>query len=251
MRILLLDIETRPTLAWVWALWKQNVGTNQIAEDGSILCWAAKWLDEDKVLFDSVKKSNERNMLGRMHRLISQADAVIHYNGKRFDMPTLNREWLKHGFLPPPPPKQIDLYQVCKKQFRFVSNKFDYVAKFLDLDGKAGHAGFETWQGCMNGDAESWRVMEAYNKQDVTEMELLYHKLRPWIDNHPSHGAKDMISCCPNCGSEDMQQRGFAMTKVHKYRRYQCKGCGTWSRGNKTVLPKLAAGEERFVNVTR
>lgn len=249
MRILLLDIETAPGLAWVWALWKQTVGINMIEEDGYILCWSAKWLGEDKVMFDSVKKSTPKQMLGRMHRLIAQADVIVHYNGKRFDMPTLNREWLKHGFAPPAPAKQVDLYQVCRRKFRFMSNKLDYVTRYLGMQGKAAHAGFETWKGCMAGDREAWKVMEAYNRQDVTEMEELYNKLLPWIDGHPSRSAKDGIACCPKCGSEEFQQRGYAVTAAHKYRRYQCKGCGGWFRGNRTVLPKLRAGEERHVSV--
>ena len=249
MKILMLDIETSPNLAWVWGIWEQNVGINQIEENSHILCWAAKWVGEDKVYFDSVKKSDERAMLGRMHRLVEQADAVLHYNGQSFDMRILNREWLKHGFAPPAPAKQIDLMRVCKRHFRFTSNKLEYICQYLGLGAKVKHPGFEMWTGCMRGDREAWKMMETYNRQDVLLLEVLYNRLLPWISNHPSHGAKDMVSCCPKCGSEDYQQRGYAMTMSHKYRRYKCKGCGGWFRGSRTVMPKLEAGEERFVNV--
>jgi len=248
MKILLLDIETSPNLAYVWGIWQQNVGINQIKSDSTILCWAAKWLGEDKVLLGSVKKADEKNMLGRIHRLISQADAVVHYNGKRFDMPILNREFLKHGFNPPPPPKQIDLMRVCKRHFRFTSNKLDYVTQYLGLGAKLKHPGFELWTGCMRGDRASWKIMEDYNRQDVVLLESLYNRLLPWIVDHPSQGAHSMIQCCPKCASESYQQRGFALTSTHKYRRYQCRDCGGWFRGNKTVIPKLPVGEERYTN---
>lgn len=249
MRVLLLDIETSPTLAWVWSLWKQNVGINQIAENGEILCWSAKWLGEDRIMFDSVHKSKPEAMLGRMHRLIGQADILVHYNGQSFDLPTLNREWLKHGFEPPAPARSVDLYQVCKKNFKFVSNKMDYVVQYLDIGAKVRHAGFELWKDCLAGDRKAWAAMEEYNRQDVALLEPLYLKLRPWITNHPSHGARDGIECCPKCGSETFQQRGYAMTSVHKYRRYQCTSCGGWFRGNRTTHPRLRAGEERFTGV--
>lgn len=250
MKILLLDIETAPNLAYVWGLFKQNIAINQIENSGYVLCWAAKWLGDDKVYFDSIKKSDEVRMLSRIHRMVSEADALVHYNGKKFDIPTLNKEWLKNGFNPPAPSKHIDLLDVCKHQFRFASNKLDYVSQYLGLGEKIRHTGHELWTGCMKGDRESWKTMEAYNRQDVALLETLYERLLPWITHHPSHGAMDGESCCPKCGSYKVQQRGHARTSVHKYRRYQCRECGGWFRGNKTVLPKMPAGEERFVNLS-
>ena len=250
MKILLLDIETAPNLAYVWGLWQQNIGINQIEDNGYVLCWSAKWLGDEKIMFDSVKKSDEKVMLGRIHRLCAQADAMVHYNGQKFDLPVLNREWLKHGFKPPAPAKHIDLLQVCKKQFRFTSNKLDYVSQFLGLGQKIRHTGHELWTACMKGDRAAWKMMEEYNKQDVMLLESLYNRLLPWINNHPSHGALDEASCCPKCGSVSVQQRGYALTTVHKYRRYQCKDCGGWFRGTRSVLAKLNAGDERFTRVT-
>jgi len=53
-RILVLDIETSPNLAWVWGMWDQNVGINQLVESQTVLCFAARWLGEKKVHFHSV-----------------------------------------------------------------------------------------------------------------------------------------------------------------------------------------------------
>lgn len=249
MKILLLDIETAPNLAYVWGLWNQNIGINQIENSGYVLCWAAKWLGSEKIYFDSVKKSDEKVMLGRIHKMVSEADALVHYNGKKFDLPTLNKEWVKHGFKPPAPAKHIDLLAVCKKQFRFASNKLDYVSQFLGLGEKVRHTGQELWTSCMRGEREAWKLMEEYNKQDIVLLESLYDRLLPWIADHPNHGARDETNCCPKCGSENVQQRGYALTTVHKYRRFQCQDCGGWFRGTRTVLAKLRAGEERYTKV--
>lgn len=246
MKILLLDIETAPNLAYVWGLWQQNVAINQIEENGYVLCWSAKWYGEDKVMFDSVKRSSTEDMLRRIHRLVDEADVLVHYNGNKFDIPTLNREWLKYGFNPPAPSKHVDLFQVCKRKFRFASNKLDYISQYLSIGEKVRHAGHELWTGCMKGDRQSWRVMKEYNQQDVALLEQLYMRLLPWIPNHPAHSAHKGVACCPKCGSEEFQQRGYALTNVHKYRRYQCTACGGWFKGNHTVLPKL---EERVSNI--
>lgn len=184
-------------------------------------------------------------MLQRIHKLVSEADAVCHYNGQKFDMPTLNKEFVMYGMLPPAPYKQIDLYQTCKKNFRFVSNKLDFISQQLGIGEKVRHSGHELWTGCMAGDKDSWRIMEEYNKQDVVLLEDLYTRLLPWIDKHPSHGALEGISCCPKCGSESYQRRGVAVTAAFKYARFQCRECGGWFRGNKTLL---RTNDERMLN---
>lgn len=235
MNILLLDIETAPNLAYVWGLFNQNIGINQIANSGYVLCWSAKWLGQDKIHFSSVKKHSTESMLDRIHRMMDVADSIITYNGKKFDIPTLYKEFIIHGMTPPAPSKQIDLYQNCKKTFRFPSNKLDYIAQTLGLGEKVRHEGHELWVKCMAGESAAWKRMEEYNKQDVVLLEKLYQKMLPWIDNHPNRGAFEDIACCPNCGGEQFQQRGHAVTASYKYPRYQCQDCGKWFRGNKTV----------------
>lgn len=240
MKILLLDIETAPNLAYVWGLWEQNIGTNQIVDSGYVLCWAAKWLGEDKMHFDSIKKSGAKKMLKGIRELINEADVIVHYNGTKFDIPTLNKEFLLHGMPPPAPYKQVDLLRVSRQQFRFQSHKLDYVAKSLGFSGKAKHAGFQLWVDCMANKPEAWRKMEEYNKQDVTELEKVYMRFRPWIKNHPNHNVYDHVVGCPACGGEKFQRRGVAVAQNVTYHRYQCtsQGCGKWFRGGKMDKPK-------------
>jgi transposase-like protein len=38
---------------------------------------------------------------------------------------------------------------------------------------------------------------------------------------------------CPNCGSVDIERRGYAYTTVSRFQRFVCKSCGKWSRSNK------------------
>lgn len=235
MRILLLDIETAPNLAYVWGLWDQNIAINQIASSGYVLCWAAKWLGDEEIQFDSVHKSKPKKMLQRIWTLLDKADAVVHYNGRKFDIPTLNKEFLQKGIHPPAPYKQIDLLQVSKSAFRFTSNKLDYVSAVLGIGQKVRHEGHELWVKCMANDPEAWEKMESYNKHDVVLLEKLYERFKPWIRSHPNHGAFCEDAVCTNCGGNNLQRRGYAVTTVMKYPRYQCNDCGTWVRGNRSV----------------
>jgi DNA polymerase elongation subunit (family B) len=240
MKILHLDIETAPSKAYIWGLFNQNISINQIAETGYTLCWAAKWHGKGKVMFDSVHKSKPKDMMKKLHSLLEEADAVCHYNGQRFDIPTVNREFLLFDMLPPSPYKQIDLLRTCRGKFRFQSNKLDFVSQQLGIGAKTAHKGMGLWKDCMDGDDKAWRVMERYNKQDVKLLESLYKKLLPWIENHPNMAlySSTLSPICKNCGSHKLQRRGTAKTLTHIYPRFQCSSCGTWQRGKSTLMVK-------------
>lgn len=235
LKILLLDIETAPNLAYVWGLFKENIPIARIVNSGYVLSWAAKWLGKREIKFNSVQRKKPRKMLRDIHTLLDEADVVIHYNGKSFDIPTLNKEFIKAGMKPPAPYKQLDLMRVVKKEFRFPSNKLDYVLQALGIGKKVRHPGFEMWVKCMAGDRASWRNMERYNKGDVRELEKLYDRLLPWIQNHPSHAAVTDGNRCPNCGGTHLQRRGSYPTRVLRFPRFRCMDCGKWSRSNKPL----------------
>lgn len=245
MKILLLDIETAPNLAYVWGIFKENIPIQRIVASGYVLCWAAKWYGEKRVSFASVETTSPQRMLHGIHKMLDEADVVVHYNGKSFDIPTLNKEFVSHGLKPPSPYKQVDLLQIVRATFRFPSNKLDYVCTALGLGSKVRHPGFEMWVQCMAKDPKAWREMERYNRQDVKILEQLYDRLKPWIRCHPNHGAYEDITCCPKCGSEEFTRRGHAFTHAGKYARYSCGKCGGWFRGTKTE----SLNKEKMMNI--
>jgi hypothetical protein len=236
VRTLLIDIETAPNLAYVWALFDQNIAPSQLVESTEVICFAAKWLGEKKVHFYSVQKDGREAMIRAAHALLDEADVVMHYNGKRFDVPHLNREFLETGLKPPAPYQQIDLFRSVKAVFKFPSYKLEYVSQALGVGQKVKHSGFDLWVGCMAGDKAAWKLMEKYNKQDVVLLEELYEVLQAWIPQHPSHGAMLGQSVCPACGGTNLQRRGYAYTRVSAFRRYVCLDCGKWSRDTKREL---------------
>lgn len=242
-RIGILDIETSPILADVWSLRDQNVGLSQIRQDPRMIGLGAKWLGESRVSWWSEYHHDRLTMLERVRDFLDEADIVIHYNGQGFDIPWINGELAREGIGPYSPVKQIDLYRVAKKHFRFPSHKLQYVSTALGLEGKVQHSGHRLWVDCLHGEGEvqrkAWSLMRKYCKQDVALLEPFYYKVRPWITNHPNlslydeaivdeNGKALPISECPNCQSEHLQKRGFAVKATRRYRRYQCQGCGGW-----------------------
>jgi DNA polymerase elongation subunit (family B) len=245
VKILLLDIETSPNTAHVWGLWNQNIGLSQLRESSRVLCWAAKWYDETEIHFSSEHTTRHKTMIKRIHSLLSKADAVCHYNGTKFDIPTLQKEFLKYGLPPPAPFKQIDLLRTARSQFRFPSNKLDYVAQQLGLGKKVKHEGHELWLKCMAGDDEAWVTMERYNRNDVVLLEQVYNVLRPWIKNHPNMSTFTGRPVCPTCGSTHSQRRGTRVNLLGTYERYQCLDCGRWHTGTR-MIKKMALDDRRI-----
>jgi len=239
MKILFLDIETAPHRVYVWGLYNQNVGLNQIVQPGYVISWAATWAGQSKVIYSDIR-DGKKAMLKGIYALVSEADVVVHYNGSSFDMPTLNAEWLAMGLVPPAPYINLDLYLTVKKRFRLASNKLSYIAEYLKLGEKVNHKGMDLWTGCMAGNAEDWKVMKAYNIQDVNLLKKLYDVLKPWVPAHPNYNlfTTDALEVCPACGSDHLQKRGLYHAKTQSYQRFQCMDCGAWARSRSTTLTK-------------
>ena len=244
MRILFLDIETAPNTGYFWGLFDQNIAHDQVKETSYILCWAAKWYGKPHVSFSSTQYQSRIKNLRPIHAMLDEADVVVHFNGKKFDVPILNREFLKHRLHPPSPYKQIDLYRVCKGAFRFESNKLKSILKELGLENKLENEGFQLWVDCMEGKRAAWRKMGEYNRNDVVIMEPLYERLRPWIARHPTLPSDGLA--CPKCRSKNVQQRGVQVAVSQTYVRFHCQGCGGWFRSSKTLVRDR---DERGVNI--
>lgn len=245
MKILILDIETAPNLAYVWRFFKENIGPKQVAQNSTLLSYCAKWVGEEQNFYDDCREDlDELKLTLGLSALLDQADVVVAHNGVRFDVPKINTACLRNGIAPPSPFKQVDTFQVVKKRFKFESNSLEHVADHLDLPlKKLKHKkfpGFELWLECLRGNSEAWEEMKEYNIHDVLVLEQLYLKLLPWIDNHPNHGviAEEDVPVCPKCGSKHVQKRGFAHTTTGKYQRFVCNSCGGWGRSRHTEYPK-------------
>jgi DNA polymerase elongation subunit (family B)/ribosomal protein S27AE len=234
-RILFLDIETRPNLGYFWRLYDENIGVNQLVDEHQVLCFAGKWLGVDGIEFYSSHRDGKEGMVHEAHRMLDEADVVMHWNGKKFDIPHLNKEFVMMGLEPPSTFKQVDLMMVVRSRFKFASNKLQHISKTFGLEGKFDHEGFDLWVKCMAGENEAWETMAKYNKQDVILLEQIYEKILPWIKSHPSVPLYRGVGKCPNCGSDSIIARGKAYTNLRTYQRYKCSDCGAWMRGNKYI----------------
>ena len=231
-KVLFLDLEVAPTIATVWGLFNQNIGITQITGNSEVLTWAASWMGEDHVLYSSLAMSPKARLIEDMHKLLCEADYVVTYHGDGFDLKILNKEFLELGLAPPTPYKSVDLLKVVRRNFRFTSNKLDYVSQKLGLGKKIEHRGHQLWLDCMAGSKQAFKEMSEYNIQDVVLLEKLFDKLTPWIKsiNYAQFSGEYV---CPHCGGTHLQKRGHRVTTAGKYIRLQCQDCGGWSSETK------------------
>ncbi|MFI5405011.1 MAG: ribonuclease H-like domain-containing protein [Nitrososphaerales archaeon] len=246
-KILLLDIETAPAIAYVWTIWETNIGINQIIKDGYVICWSAKWLGSKEVMSDSVHKyckPSEYDSIGEkkialsIWKLLDQADIVVTHNGDSFDLKWLNGIFIKHGIPPLPAVRSIDTLKEARKVGRFISNKLDFLVRKFKLGQKISTGGFELWDSCLVGQKLAWDRMLTYCKHDTRLLEKLYLTLKPYIKNHPNlalitHPNTKGVHTCPACGSDKVQKKGFFYTNTGKYQRFRCDACGKNARSTK------------------
>src|SRR5258705_11324272 len=138
-KILFLDIETKPAIAYTWSFFNANIGIDQVIEPGGMICLAASWFNNDEVEFYSEWQQGHQEMIAQACRLLDECDIIVHYYGSQFDVKHLNSEFLKNGFPPPSPFKQVDLKLAVARQFKLDSNKLQFVSQVLGIDGKEEH----------------------------------------------------------------------------------------------------------------
>ena len=235
MKTIILDIETAPSLAYVWGVWKQNIGQDMLIQHSHIMSCSVKTLGEEEVRYYENRTDNDKQITEQIMNELDEADFVIAHNGRKFDLPMINASAIRHNVSPPSSYRVIDTLLIARKEFRFIKNTLQNLAIELKVPlRKSDHgkySGFKLWLACMNQDDEAWEEMRKYNIMDVDVLEQVYLRLRPWATQHPNINTdtdSDTLRC-PRCSSIRLQKRGFYFTNKGKYQRIKCNGCGGWS----------------------
>lgn len=245
-KVLLLDLESTPSIAAVFGRFKQNIGQDSVLkEGGSLLTACCKWLGKDEVIKLTVTPWDAQNgydsdICWNLHNLIDEADVVIAHNLQGFDLPLLKARCLINGLPALKQVRTIDTLQVAK-QLRFNSNKLDSLCSQLGIGRKLDHDGILLWLRCMQGDQEALDTMLEYNAKDVLLLEELYLALRPYDIKHPNLALfySDDILRCNTCGSTAVEPTGNKVyTNLSEFLEYSCKDCGSRLRGRVNQLSK-------------
>ena len=229
--ILLLDIECTPMLVWSYEMYDASIVKQQ--RDWYITGWSVKWLggkSTTKILpdFPAYKKDkrNDKQLMEALMPFLAEADIIIAHNGDGFDVKKINTRLIINGLEPLPVSKTIDTLKIARRNFKFSSNRLDFICQALGI-GEKIHLEKDIWYDCIEkDDSKAWEKMRKYNKHDTDLLEPLYYRFLPWIKNYPQFHTKKTQCPRPGCMSLNTQSRGDA--DKPNYKRYRCKECTGW-----------------------
>jgi DNA polymerase elongation subunit (family B)/predicted nucleic-acid-binding Zn-ribbon protein len=241
MRILTIDIETSPHLSAHFGRKRVFINPEATLEESTIITFAAKWHDKKQVIYHDIWTTQIDKFYSILWNLLDEADLVVGYNSRKFDIKRINAELLERGYTPPSPYHQVDLFQQALKHFNFSSYKLKHLLKRLGLSPKLEeNVDMQLWiDACFKKDKKAQTLMKRYNIQDVKSTEEFYDYMLGWIKPHLNWGlfiddeSDDPV--CPNCGSRNLIKKGVEHTKVKTYQRWKCKDCGSHHRGRRSI----------------
>lgn len=235
-RILYMDIETAPMLAYVWQAKTDYIGTHQFTHDFFMLSWAAKF-DDRKTVRSGVLNSSEARgqqdarIVSDLADVLREADIVVGHNLNSFDIPKINSRLLLNQLEPLGPIRTIDTLTLARRSFKLASNKLDYLAQLLGVGGKLT-TGFDLWRRCYMGDTKALAQMVRYNRNDVVIQEKVYESLLPYLKGVPriAEPVSGDDRGCPYCGADTLVRRGSYTTNASTFQRWYCKPCRRYTR---------------------
>ena len=205
----------------------KEVGCSKRAKVLNILDYRGKDLDLIRA---------EKRLLKDITKRLLDCDVWLTHFGTWFDINFLNSRLLYHR-LPVVPPNfpHIDTWRIAKNRLKLRNNRLTTVQAFLKTDTEKNAIKPEQWIRALGGHRSSMCYIAEHCRRDVECLAEVYDILKPLVINHPNRGLIDGRGGCGVCGKMKLQKRGFHITRVYKWQRYQCTACGAWSRGTKPV----------------
>jgi hypothetical protein len=245
-RVLLFDLETSASIVATFGRFRQNIGHDNVLDEGGWLLSAAwKYLDEPTIFSstctpeEALAKDDSR-VVADLYEAFEQADVVCGHNCKSFDMAVFKARLSLLGFPMHKPVKQVDTLLIARSM-KFNSRKLDSLADYFNLDRKRKHEGIKLWIDCQQGKKSALDEMKEYNRTDIEVLEQLYHKLKSFDTKAPNLGLyfDDAEMRCPVCASLDVAETSNKVyTQVSVFEEVQCNTCGHRSRKRTAVNTK-------------
>lgn len=227
------DLESSPNIGLFWSSgYKQNIDYQNIIKERAIICICYKWEDEKQVHSLSWDKNqSDKKLLQEFIKVANQADELVGHNGDKFDLPWVRTRCLYHRIELFPKYVTIDTLKLSRRQFRFNSNRLDYIASFLGI-GKKIKTDFNLWKDIvLNKCEKSMAKMIDYCKQDVKLLEQVHKELR--LHDTPKTHYGVVLSndkrLCPECASNNVIISKTRITAGGtKQIQYKCNDCGKY-----------------------
>lgn len=204
------------------------------------MCFGYRYADEDRSRVISVRdvpkprKAEEPDapLMRRVHKLLVEADALVSWYGKEFDLKFLNSRMLLAGLKPLPPfgHNHVDLYFVCQRNFKLHSGRMQAFAETFGCPVDKTPVRADIWRRANRGDPKALRYVVEHCRRDVDILHWVYQTVRPYVRLHPPVSQDGRA--CRVCGGTEWLSNGWRFRLGGRHRRLQCQGCGHWTYVN-------------------
>jgi DNA polymerase elongation subunit (family B) len=234
LKILYYDIET----------------TDLSASFGELMMMGYRWHHENKYRIvhmydfegwdDGPVERRDRQLVEHVSAIVAEADVLVGHYSTKFDHLFIQTRCLVHGLPPIPDTVQIDTWSIARYQLKLNNNRLKTLAEALNCENQKSKVPAYIWRRAKAHDLDAMKIISKYCLQDVRTQYDVTQKVLPIAKNMPNWNllVDEVKFMCPSCGSDDVVQRGYRYTKIHKYKRMQCKNCGKWMRGRTTTVPR-------------
>ena len=184
--VLYADIEIGFNICYSWQIGnKIRLSPDNILEERKIICISYSWGGEKEVKTLIAHKGDEYKMLQEFAKLAEKADIIVGHNLDEFDIKHIRTRCIYLGIPFPTKINTIDTLKLARRNFRFNSNKLDYLAQFLGVGEKEDTGGIELWkQIVLYNNKEALKKMVLYCENDVVILKKVHKKLQEFVPTH-------------------------------------------------------------------
>lgn len=237
VKILIWDIETCPNLILDFQCgYNKVISPQQVIEERKVVSIQYMYLGDKKVktLNWEVKgqgvgaKRCDKKMLEKFGEILRTCDLAVAHNGDNFDYKWVKGRNMYHRLPPITGVRNLDTYKLSRSNFNLNSHSLDHLSRFLFAKRKL-KTDFSLWVNVWMNDRQALAYMLKYGKKDVLLLKDAFLEMLPYLETMPASlsmvmgGTRDG---CPVCAGTDNVKHAFRYTRVGKYQKYQCKGCG-------------------------
>lgn len=156
---------------------------------GRILCGSFVGLEGKPKTFRLDKypgksKIDDSKLALALRNELEEANLIVGWNSKLFDLPMLNAKLAKAGHRRTFVQFHLDLMWFAGgSSMRIGSRKLDNVAKYFNLPHQKTPLDWETWQVAGTGDRKALNYVVEHCEADVCVLREAYHYLLPYVAN--------------------------------------------------------------------
>lgn len=151
------------------------------ADYGSIITSSVKIYGRKPVTYAISTVGDDRDVVLSTRGELEDADCVVTYYGRGFDVPMLNTRLVRWGYDPLDPPLHIDMFYSVRRKLQTSRGSQAHLLEFLDTPQQKLTVSPSVWSGLAKDFEKNRAILVRRCESDVRGLEALYRRTRALI----------------------------------------------------------------------